>query len=197
LISIGIGVVQVGCANLLVAWQRRNSLTALSSVGWSCIVFGGLCAGLGRNYALPHLFNSGVVALGLGGLLVLLFSSKHALTLAPKQLVGRFVDGLKELAELSKAFGDVLSYLRLFALGLAGIKLAEVFNNLAASAFALKGIWLILGISILLIGHTINFAMGILNGFVHGLRLNVIEFFNWSLHDEGMPFEAFTKKTQK
>jgi V/A-type H+-transporting ATPase subunit I len=197
LISIGIGVAQIGCANLLVAWQRRNSLTALSSVGWSCIVFGGFCAGLGRNYALPHLFNSGVVALGLGGLLVLLFSSKHALTLAPKQLVGRFVDGLKELAELSKAFGDVLSYLRLFALGLAGIKLAEVFNNLAASAFSFKGIWLILGIFILLIGHTINFAMGIMGGFVHGLRLNVIEFFNWSLHDEGMPFEAFTRKTQK
>ena len=54
----------------------------------------------------------------------------------------------------------MLSYLRLFALGLASIKLAEAFNSLAASSFAFKGVGVLLGLLILLIGHTINFCDG-------------------------------------
>jgi V/A-type H+/Na+-transporting ATPase subunit I len=197
LIAVSIGVVHVGGANLVAAWQRRKSVTALRSVGWACMVFGGLCAGLGKSHPhLAQLFTLGVGGLGLGGLLVLLFSSERAFRLAPRLLIGRLLDGLKELAELSKVFGDVLSYLRLFALGLAAIKLAEVFNGLAASAFGLRGVGVLLGIFILLIGHTINFGMGIMSGVVHGLRLNVIEFFNWSLHEEGQRFQAFAKKAQ-
>ena len=61
-------------------------------------------------------------------------------------LLGRLVDGLKGLLELSKAFGDVLSYLRLFALGLAAVKLAEVFNHLAATSFEAKGVGVLLGV---------------------------------------------------
>ena len=195
LIAIGIGVVHVGCANLVAAWQRRKSVTALSSLGWACMVFGAFCAVLGKSYAhLAQLFSVGVGAFALGGSAVLLFSSEHAFGLTPKLLFGRIVDGLKELAEMSKAFGDVLSYLRLFALGLASIKLAEVFNSLAASSFALKGVWVLLGLLILFIGHIINFAMGIMSGVVHGLRLNVIEFFNWSLREDGERFQAFAKK---
>jgi len=197
LIAIGIGVAHVSGANLLAAWQRRHSLMTLSSIGWSCMVLGGFSALLGTMFARPAMFRGGIAAVVLGGLLVLLFSSRGTLSLAPKRLFARFLDGLKELAESSKAFGDVLSYLRLFALGLAAIKLAEVFNGLATSAFASRGVWVLLGIVILLIGHTINFAMGIMSGVVHGLRLNVIEFFNWSLHEEGDQFQAFAKHAQR
>jgi V/A-type H+/Na+-transporting ATPase subunit I len=133
----------------------------------------------------------------LGGLLVLLFHSERPFSLAPKQLFGRLVDGLKGLLELSKAFGDVLSYLRLFALGLAAVKLAEVFNHLAAASFESKGVGVVLGVLILLGGHTINLAMGIMGGVVHSLRLNLIEFFNWSLPEEGRRFEALTKKAEQ
>jgi len=197
LISIGVGVAQIGCANLLAAWQRRSSTTAFSSLGWTFMVFGGFCALLGKSFAVAQMFTLGIAALGVGGLLVLLFSSEGTFSLVPKLVFHRLVDGLKALAELSKGFGDVLSYLRLFALGLASIKLAEVFNNLAASAFTSKGVWILVGLFILLIGHTINFAMGIMSGVVHGLRLNVIEFFNWSLHQEGERFQAFAKRAHR
>ena len=197
LIAIGIGVAHISGANLLSAWQRRQSLMALSSIGWSCMVLGGFSALLGTIFARTEMFSGGIAAVGLGALLVLLFSSHAALSLEPKRLFARFLDGLKELAESSKAFGDVLSYLRLFALGLAAIKLAEVFNGLAGNAFASRGVWVLLGIVILLIGHTINFAMGIMSAVVHGLRLNVIEFFNWSLHEEGDQFQAFAKRAQR
>jgi V/A-type H+/Na+-transporting ATPase subunit I len=194
-IAISIGAAHLVYGNLVSAWGKRGSSTALSSLGWACVILGGLCAGLGSSYLhLAQLTSFGEGVLVLGGVLVLLFTSKRPFGLAPKLLFGRLADGLMGVTELSKAFGDVLSYLRLFALGLASIKLAEVFNTLAASSFALKGVGVLLGLLILLIGHSINFSMGIMSGVVHGLRLNVIEFFNWSLPEEGEQFRAFARK---
>ena len=197
-IAIGIGAAHLSYANLVTAWWRRHSPTTLSALGWAAIILGGFCLGVGKSYpALISLSGVGWGGLALGGLLVLLFTSERPFGLAPRLLFGRLVDGLKGVTELSKAFGDVLSYLRLFALGLASIKLAEAFNGLAATSFASKGVGVLLGLLILLIGHGINFAMGILSGVVHGLRLNLIEFFNWSLPEEGQLFQAFEKKTTK
>jgi V/A-type H+-transporting ATPase subunit I len=195
-LSIGVGAVHLALANLVTAWRHRHGLHALSGLGWAAIILGGFSVGLGKSYALAALTTLGWIGLGLGGLLVLLFHSERPFSLLPKQLFGRLVDGLKGLLELSKAFGDVLSYLRLFALGLAAVKLAEVFNHMAASSFEAKGISVLLGVLILLVGHTINFAMGIMGGVVHSLRLNLIEFFNWSLPEEGQRFEALTKKAK-
>jgi V/A-type H+-transporting ATPase subunit I len=139
----------------------------------------------------------GLWGLALGGLLILLFTSERPFSLSLKNVFGRLLDGFKGVTGLSKAFGDVLSYLRLFALGLASIKLAEAFNGLAASSFASRGAWVLLGLLVLLVGHSINFAMGIMSGVVHGLRLNLIEFFNWSLPEEGEQFLPFEKKALK
>ena len=196
-LSIGVGAVHLAGANLVTAWRHRHALHALSGLGWAAIILGGFGVGLGKSYALAALSTLGWIGLVLGGLLVLLFHSERPFSLAPKQLLGRLVDGLKGLLELSKAFGDVLSYLRLFALGLAAVKLAEVFNHLAAASFEAKGVGVLLGVLILLVGHTINFAMGIMGGVVHSLRLNLIEFFNWSLPEEGQRFEALTKKAKQ
>jgi V/A-type H+-transporting ATPase subunit I len=195
-LSISVGGVHLAGANLVTAWRRRHALHALSALGWAAIILGGLCVGLGKTYTLSALRTLGWIGLVLGGLLVLFFHSERPFSLVPKQLLGRLVDGLKGLLELSKAFGDVLSYLRLFALGLAAVKLAEVFNHLAVASFEAKGAGVLLGILILLVGHSINFAMGIMGGVVHSLRLNLIEFFNWSLPEEGQRFEALTKKAK-
>jgi V/A-type H+-transporting ATPase subunit I len=91
----------------------------------------------------------------------------------------------------------VLSYLRLFALGLASIKLAEAFNDLAGKSLAFKGVGILLAFVVLLIGHGINLTMGIMGGIVHGLRLNVIEFFNWGLRDEGEQYQVFAVKERE
>ncbi len=101
-----------------------------------------------------------------------------------------------QFANVSKAFGDVLSYLRLFALGLASAQLAITFNGLAADASQRGGIGLLVAMLILIVGHTINFLLGILGGVVHGLRLNCIEFFNWRLTEEGYAFQPFRRKSE-
>ena len=103
--------------------------------------------------------------------------------------------GLMGFTGVSKAFGDVLSYLRLFALGLASASLALAFNGLARQvADAIPGVGLLLGLVVLVVGHSLNLLLAIVSGFVHGLRLNLIEFFNWSIKEEGRPFRAFLKR---
>jgi V/A-type H+-transporting ATPase subunit I len=141
--------------------------------------------------------SAGVLGLAVGGLAVLLFSSERPLH-SPRirDWAARLLDGLQGLTGITKAFGDVLSYLRLFALGLASAQLAATFNGLAADAFGLPGLGLLLAALIVLVGHGVNIVLGALSGVVHGLRLNCIEFFNWSLTEEGYPFQVFRKKAE-
>ena len=67
-----------------------------------------------------------------------------------------------------------------------------------ASDMAQKsGPWFLLALLVVLAGHTINIALAIMSGVVHGLRLNVIEFFDWSLKEEGYRFQAFCQKAKE
>jgi V/A-type H+-transporting ATPase subunit I len=196
-IAIGVGAFHLTYANLVAAWWRRHSPTALASLGWAAIILGGFAVALGKSFSgnprLASLGGIGPWGLVVGAILVLVFTSQRPF----RQFFRRLLDGLKGVTELSRAFGDVLSYLRLFALGLASIKLAQAFNGLAAQSFASKGIGILLGLIVLILGHSINLAMGILSGVVHGLRLNLIEFFNWSVPEEGAKFVPFGKKVAK
>ena len=71
------------------------------------------------------------------------------------------------------AFGNIMSYIRLFAVGMASLAIAQSFNNMA---LGFKGPLVIAAILILLIGHGLNIVMGLLSVVVHGVRLNLLEF---------------------
>jgi V/A-type H+-transporting ATPase subunit I len=140
--------------------------------------------------ATPWLIGS----IGTGLLMVLLFNSDRPFK-GPLNILLRFLDGLKGVAGVTTAFGDVLSYLRLFALGLASASLAVTFNDLANQAMgAGPGVGLLLALLILALGHVLNLVLAVVSGVVHGLRLNLIEFYNWGINEEGYPFNAFRKK---
>jgi len=93
--------------------------------------------------------------------------------------------------------GDTLSYIRLFALGLTGSILGGVFNMLAIDmtadiAFA-PGRWLAM-LLILLIGHSINFALSIIGAFVHPLRLTFVEYYkNSGFEGGGKEYKPFKR----
>ena len=74
---------------------------------------------------------------------------------------------------------DVLSYIRLFAIGLSGGILATVFNSLADGLSPDIPVvkWIVMAI-ILLIGHGINLFMSVISSFVQPMRLNLVEFYN-------------------
>lgn len=184
MLSICIGAGHLVLGNLMMAWVRRKSTQALSSVGWSITVVAAL---FGWIFGFTNLH---WVAFGGGLVMVILFSGEKT-----NFSLATLVSGLLALTNLTKIFGDVLSYLRLFALGLASASLALTFNQLAADVgAALPGIGLLLQMLILLIGHLLNFVLTVVSGVIHGLRLNLIEFYNWSLADEGYPFQPFAKR---
>lgn len=112
---------------------------------------------------------------------------------SPKFL-GKVFGGLPKLYDIIAFLGDVLSYMRLVALSLSGAILAGLVNGMAGGGsiiFKLTG-----GILIILIGHAINFGMGILGAFVHSCRLQYLEFFSKFLEGGGAAFRPFKANTQ-
>ncbi len=89
-------------------------------------------------------------------------------------------------------FADVLSYLRIFALGLSGTLIAQNFNNLAQMVWDGMGwIGIIPAALIFVAGHALNIALGIMGGVIHGLRLNFLEWYRWCFDGGGRPYKAF------
>ncbi len=198
LIAVAIGITHLSLANILSALSTRRQLRCLGHFGWAMVMIGAFVLGMGVYLEIDLMRTIGVGLASVGGIAILFFSSERPLlTLSPKTHALRLVDGVMQVSNLSKAFGDVLSYLRLFALGLASAQLAITFNNLAGGAFEKGGIGIVLAIVILFVGHGINFLLGLMGGVVHGLRLNCIEFFNWGLSQEGYAFEPFKKKANR
>lgn len=193
-LSIFVGAVHIALANVVMAYQRRGKTTALASLGWVAVIFGGFIvwtASVSQNLVAQQ---TAYVLLIVGSLCLFLFSSERVV-IKPIDWLWRILDGLKSLTEITALFGNVLSYLRLFALGMASVSLALTFNQLAGQVYhSVPGVGLFLSLLILLVGHTLNILLCLLSGVVHGLRLNFIEFYNWSVSDEGYPFKAFTKK---
>ena len=195
-LSVFIGVAHLIVANVMTAWINRSRSFALSPLGWAMIMGGGLCIWLGMTETLPAIFADlvGPGMMILGAAFVFLFTSTRKVRSAG-DLALRGIDGLKAIYNITSAFGDVLSYMRLFALGLSGASLAMTFNSLAMDVLHSSPVTGVLFAGlILLLGHTLNFALCIMSGVVHGMRLNVIEFVNWGLSDEGYPFKVFSKK---
>ena len=195
-LSIAIGVLHLILANAMSAWSQRKSLSALVPIGWIDIFAGAAIAGFGGTGGLDFLVVPGFWIMGMGALLVVLFSSPELMPpKTPGQVLRLVVSGLLKLTKITAAFGDALSYLRLFALGLAGASLAVTFNQLALNAADdLPGIGLVIAFVTLVLGHGLNIILGIMGGVVHGLRLNVLEFCNWCVEEEGHIFRAFAKK---
>ncbi len=198
-LSVVIGVAHIALANAIMAWQNRGHNRARVSLGWIAVVCGGLLIwlGSGEGDTAHMVHNTGVAALGAGLLSVFLFASDRPVHNAV-DLLRRILEGLSALTNITKIFGDVLSYLRLFALGLASASLALTFNDLARQvAEAHPGMGLLFSLLILLVGHLLNILLSLMSGVVHGLRLNFIEFYNWGLSEEGYPFRAFAKRGVK
>lgn len=141
--------------------------------------------------ALPHSGMIGYVLLGAGLLLLLLFNSLE------KKIFIRPLTGLWELYELLTTVpGYILSYLRLFALGLAGALLGETTIKLAEMVRGHSAVGFVLMILVFLLGSLINFAIGLLSAFVHSLRLTFVEFYNsLGFKGGGLSYEPFKFKS--
>ena len=91
--------------------------------------------------------------------------------------------GLASLFKVIEIFADTLSYLRLYALGLASMVMAATFNEIGMAIGGYSAGWIII-----LLGHCVNISLGILAGVIHGLRLNFLEWYHHSFEGGGYKF---------
>ena len=97
---------------------------------------------------------------------------------------------------VSGLLGDILSYIRLFALGLAGGILGNVFNALALQAGGNLPAWIgwLPTLLILVFGHSLNFALCLISSVVHPMRLTFVEFYkNAGFEGGGKEYQPFKK----
>ena len=187
LICFTLGVIHLSIAriwNILVLFPDTKFLAQVGWVGviWFMYFMAGNIVGV-----LPMPFVMKII-LGISILLIVCFMLKR------NELKAGAADlGLLPL-NIIGCLGDVISYVRLFAVGLAGVKVAENFNEMALSIdlpIYLKIIPLVL---ILILGHALNFAMAGLSVLVHAVRLNTLEFSNHKgISWGGIPFTPFRK----
>ena len=190
-ISLALGVFQILVGMAINIWMKAKLFGFTSTfglLGWFIILLSGsLAAGLPMfGLAIPGFDTSSPIfygALGLGALLMLLLNNVKRNPLI--NLGAGLWDTYNNITGL---LSDVLSYIRLFAIGLSGGVLAQVFNSLAMGLSGLsEGIagtaWYVVAMQIvaasiiLLIGHGINLFMSAISSFVHPMRLTFVEFY--------------------
>ncbi len=199
-ISMMIGVFQIllGMAvNIYVSSRCFGFKYALGTLGWFLLIFSASASAALSAMGVAGFGFSSIpfyVMVGISLVLMLFFNSPD------KNIFANFGAGIwNTYNNITGLLSDVLSYVRLFAIGLSGGVLALVFNSLALGMTGLDGdvsgepifsiILKVLGATIiLLIGHGINLFMSAISSFVHPMRLTFVEFF------KNAGFEATTRK---
>ena len=178
LLALAIGVFHICLAMTVkaIGYTKRFGFRAnVSTWGWLLLIVGGLILAIlgAGKFIAPEAVKWAVIIIGtLSALGIYIFNTPGQ---NPLINIGA---GLWDTYNMATGIlGDVLSYIRLFALGLAGGMLGQAFNNLAEMVRGDNVITWIPFALILLFGHVLNILMSSLGAFVHPLRLTFVEYF--------------------
>ncbi|MBS9462608.1 hypothetical protein KIM67_09310 [Flagellimonas sp. 389] len=171
-LSFLIGAVHLTIAHLVRCAQFINSIKALSEVGWIALVWGLflITEQLVLGKTMP---DWGMWLFIAGALLVMLFSVES------KSFLKSMLVSMANLPlSLISGFSDIVSYVRLFAVGMATAAVAASFNGmiLPEGISSLGIVELIVAAIALALGHGLNIALALMAVMVHGIRLNMLEF---------------------
>ena len=200
-LALGIGVFHIILAMIIkgiVYTQAYGFRQAVSTWGWVLLIIGGIViAALSLLKVMPsEVTKWAIIVVGvISALGIFIFNTPGR---NPLLNVGA---GLWDTYnKVTGILGDVLSYIRLYALGLAGGMLGGAFNDLGMMAFngmPVPGVNYLVLILILAIGHALNLAMSCLGAFVHPLRLTFVEYFkNSGYEGKGKLYKPLTVKKQ-
>ena len=206
--SMVIGIIQIlfGMAiNLVMTTKTFGIKNALGSLGWFLLILSSCLAAVAGMVGIEWYSFGSVAYMASAGvaLVLMLLLNKPSFNIFANFGIGLW-DTYNNITGL---LSDVLSYIRLFAIGLSGGVLALVFNSLALGLTGLNGgieqftvgtLFQILGASvILLIGHGINLFMSTISSFVHPMRLTFVEFFKNAGFEMGTrAFEPLKKENE-
>ena len=196
-----LALVQLTVAHIKVAARNRKSIKILGDIG-------SIMQLLGIFYVvLSFVVNAQVFSFGLviGGIpvgtvaLVLViagFVMSFVFSNYDGSIVKSVLESLKNIVSVLlgvvNVFSDIVSYIRLWAVGLAGAAISATVNELAGPLLG-NFLFMILAIVLLVFGHGLNMILNVLSVIVHGIRLNTLEFsshldMSWSGH-KFKPFE--------
>ena len=164
----------------------RKDWRELSNIGWALMIFANFLLAVGLIVFSGTFPSWGAYVYIAGAVLILV-------TIRPAQMLNLPFD-------MIGSFTDVLSYIRLFAVGLSGMYIAQKFNMMGMMAKDAVGdryvaVGFILLILVAVAGHVLNLALGFLGVLVHAVRLNTLEFSNhMGLQWAGFKFKPFSAK---
>lgn len=199
--SLLIGIVHISLAmtvNAINVTMQRGFKECLGTWGWWLAVVGTATVGaltyggvIPQEQMMPIIYS----VLGVSAVGIYLLNNIH------RNPVINILAGLYDTYNMASGLmGDILSYIRLYALGLAGGMLGKTFNDLAymlvGNDLSSAGVLIIGFVLIILIGHVLNIAMSCLSAFVHPLRLSFVEYFkNAGYEGKGIEYKPFEKST--
>ncbi len=182
-----IGAVQLTIGHLMTAYRYINRVKAIEQIGWILVIWAAyfLACMFVLKQPVPSYF-AYLLATGVGLVLFTIFADRQKRKHAPIEIWDLFMSSIS-------AFADTMSYIRLFAVGLATLAVAQSFNSMAMTigfGGVVSGFFASL---ILFLGHTLNIVLALMAVVVHGVRLNMLEFSGhvgntWSGYDYS-PFE--------
>ena len=194
LLAMGIGIFHICVAMTVKAicyTKRFGWKENIATWGWLILIVGGVLTGLlalGKLLS-PEAIKWALIIIGaVSALAIYIFNTPGR---NPLINVGA---GLWDTYNMATGIlGDVLSYLRLFALGLAGGMLGQAFNNLALSVKGDAVMTWVPFVLILIVGHVINILLSSLGAFVHPMRLTFMEYFkNARYEGKGSSYNPLT-----
>lgn len=189
--SFTVGAIQMSLGTLIAIKRKisEKNLSWIADLGWLIAIVSmyllTLLLVIGESIEMVPVF----IGIGCAFLLVVLFGG-----MSPDKTFGQ---GLKAglgsaftvFLDTISCFGNVMSYIRLFAVGMAGLAISQSFNSMASG---FTGPLIIAGVVIVIVGHALNIVMCFLSVVVHGVRLNVLEFSGQvGLEWTGLPYEPF------
>ncbi len=198
--AICIGVFHICLAMVVKALlftKKEGFASQVSTWGWVLLIVGGVVFGvLALVLGLPEDVTK-MVLVGIGGvsaIAIFLLNNIDRITKSP--VSGIIINPLAGLYDTynmaSGLMGDVLSYIRLYALCLAGGMLGGAFNMIGDMVGANGGAACVGAVVIYIIGHIFNLLMSAISAFVHPLRLNFVEYFkNAGYEGKGVEYKPF------
>jgi V/A-type H+/Na+-transporting ATPase subunit I len=178
---LALGIIHISFG--LLRYLRRN----IAGLGWICFLVGGY-------FFAPALLHATTIPEFMGWITKPISSAlglQCVFVGIGFAMIAGFIQhrlkGLGEIAHLIQVIADVLSYLRLYALSLAGAIMASTFNQEGSD------LNLFLGFIVILAGHGVNMLLALGGGFIHGLRLNFIEWYHYCFVGGGRLFRPLHK----
>ena len=187
-LCFGLGAIHLICGMLIKIYTLVKAGDIMGAIcdqiSWLIMFAGFFCMGMvdgpiGKYLAL------------FGAAIILFFGGREK-----QGIVSRLIGGLLSLYNISSYLSDLLSYSRIFALGLATGVIGMVINTIAQMLLGMGPVGIVVAVLLLIGGHTFNIIINVLGAFVHSSRLQYIEFFGKFFEAGGRAFVPLALRTK-